>query len=618
MRKKLLITLSLVGMLSILASSPKADAAWKANSNGRYYTTNSAKGYLTGWQKIGKYKYYFDSKGYASVGWKSIKSHWYYFGSTGKMLTNVWVDSSYLTASGKMAKDTTIDGIKIGKNGVRIASSDSAADSATVTDPQSCWVTIDRKTYYYNYKGNIVTGLMNIRNETYYLDPKTGVRKTGIIKIQKKKYFFDPQTGLQKTGWITYNGNTYFFSRKTKYSLTGWQKINKQYYYFDSNGILLKTAWLDKKYYVDDTGKKLFGFQKIGGYTYYLNPNTGIRAKGLTKINKDYYHFNSYGRMTTATWVKGKYFQTTGKMAKKKWVGTQYVDSSGIVTKTRNLGFYTDGGKTYYLKDDLTLVKAEWFELDSKWYYFDSKGVLLKDSFQDEYYVGKDGARIVNQFYVIKKVSYLFLEDGTIAKGLVTYETFTYYLDPMTGAMKTGFQLIDDISYYFKPETGAMAADETLIIDNSVYVFSKTGTYNVDTASTAKGVAIAAYAKKFVGYPYSSSPDPNSTDITKGVDCSRFTQLVMAHFGINIPRTSQAQALGTSSYGGPFAPAKFISKKDILPGDLIIYYSDRSHVGIYIGDGKIVHASNSAPYPAGGIKISAYDYTTIAKIVRYW
>ncbi|MEI3193427.1 MAG: hypothetical protein V8S22_05560 [Lachnospiraceae bacterium] len=41
-------------------------------------------------------------------------------------------------------------------------------------------------------------------------------------------------------------------------------------------------------------------------------------------------------------------------------------------------------------------------------------------------------------------------------------------------------------------------------------------------------------------------------------------------------------------------------------------------MGIYIGDGKIVHASNCAPYPQGGIKVSSYDYAYIYGCVRYW
>ena len=135
------------------------------------------------------------------------------------------------------------------------------------------------------------------------------------------------------------------------------------------------------------------------------------------------------------------------------------------------------------------------------------------------------------------------------------------------------------------------------------------------------GRSIAEYAQKFIGYPYSYG---GATDLTKGVDCSGFVKLVFQHFGIKLPRTSQAQALGHNSKepGGPFAQVKYVSEKELLPGDVIgYYYTAPTHVAIYIGNGKVVHASNSQPYPKGGIKISDYDLgnpKNITRIMRYW
>ena len=56
------------------------------------------------------------------------------------------------------------------------------------------------------------------------------------------------------------------------------------------------------------------------------------------------------------------------------------------------------------------------------------------------------------------------------------------------------------------------------------------------------------------------------------------------------------------------------------PGDLVFYGSGNyaSHVAIYIGNGQIVHASNSQPYRRGGIKVATYNYQTPIRIVRYW
>lgn len=102
---------------------------------------------------------------------------------------------------------------------------------------------------------------------------------------------------------------------------------------------------------------------------------------------------------------------------------------------------------------------------------------------------------------------------------------------------------------------------------------------NVNT-NTNKGQKIADFAKSLVGKPYRyGSTGPNS------FDCSGFVVYVYKNFGINLPRTSQAQA-----YVG-----ERVSRNNLQPGDLVFSntYSSLSHVGIYIGNGKFVHAANS-------------------------
>ncbi len=118
------------------------------------------------------------------------------------------------------------------------------------------------------------------------------------------------------------------------------------------------------------------------------------------------------------------------------------------------------------------------------------------------------------------------------------------------------------------------------------------------TASgSGNGAAIANYALQFVGNPYVFG----GTSLTNGADCSGFTQSVHKHFGISIPRSSSAQANA----------GKSVSLSALQAGD-IIYYG--GHVGIYIGNGQIVHASTAKT----GIKISSYTYRTPICARRYW
>lgn len=102
---------------------------------------------------------------------------------------------------------------------------------------------------------------------------------------------------------------------------------------------------------------------------------------------------------------------------------------------------------------------------------------------------------------------------------------------------------------------------------------------------TKSGKSVVQYAKKFIGNPYRYG----GTSLTKGTDCSGFTKSVYKHFGISLPHSSSAQRrVGHKVSWG--------NKK---PGDIICY---SGHVAIYIGNNKIIHASN----PRSGIKISKY------------
>ena len=127
-----------------------------------------------------------------------------------------------------------------------------------------------------------------------------------------------------------------------------------------------------------------------------------------------------------------------------------------------------------------------------------------------------------------------------------------------------------------------------------------------ETADTAKedmqkhgsetGEAVAQFALQFVGNPYVWG----GSSLTHGTDCSGFTMAVYANFGIRLPHYDASQR----GYG-----IGIDSLSNAKPGDLICFYG---HVGIYIGDGMMVHASN----PRDGIKVSRADYRSIAAIRR--
>ena len=114
-------------------------------------------------------------------------------------------------------------------------------------------------------------------------------------------------------------------------------------------------------------------------------------------------------------------------------------------------------------------------------------------------------------------------------------------------------------------------------------------------------VDLCQYAKEFLGNRYVWG----GSSLTKGTDCSGFTMSIYKKYGISLPHSSVSQSkMGTK-----------VSLAEAKAGDLVFYAKGGTvnHVGIYIGNGQVIHASN----PKQGIKISPVGYRTIHSIRQY-
>ncbi|MFF2350262.1 NlpC/P60 family protein [Kitasatospora sp. NPDC058115] len=118
-------------------------------------------------------------------------------------------------------------------------------------------------------------------------------------------------------------------------------------------------------------------------------------------------------------------------------------------------------------------------------------------------------------------------------------------------------------------------------------------------ANGSRAAAAIAAAESKLGSPYVyGATGPNS------FDCSGLTGWAYAQAGVSLPRTSQAQATAGTQIGSDISKAQ--------PGDLVIFYGDRHHVGIYVGGGQVIHA----PKPGASVRYEAASNMPVNTIVR--
>ncbi|MFF0448441.1 NlpC/P60 family protein [Streptomyces sp. NPDC004609] len=118
-----------------------------------------------------------------------------------------------------------------------------------------------------------------------------------------------------------------------------------------------------------------------------------------------------------------------------------------------------------------------------------------------------------------------------------------------------------------------------------------------DAPASARAAAAAMAARGAVGRPYIWGANGPS-----GFDCSGLTQWSYAQAGVALPRTSQAQR-----YAGRRIPLS-----QARPGDLVAYRDDASHIGMYMGNGQVVHA----PYPGASVRYDPVGMMPVSSVTR--
>lgn len=244
---------------------------------------------------------------------------------------------------------------------------------------------------------------------------------------------------------------------------------------------------------------------------------------------------------------------TTSSIVKKVYAkeSVQIVDLVG----TSDAWYQVDiqGKKAYIKQEYLTLTRAD--------------GTVKATNLNIRSYPDTQKSKVIGS-----------LKNGT--KVEVLYKVNGFYKIMINGS--AGFVSSQYIDCKYDPYVSTQSLNNVGVI--SVWT-GGTGTStstNTGTSNSVKGEQVVETAMKYLGNPYVYG----GTSLTNGADCSGFTQSVMKLHGITIPRTSSEQSkVGT-----------LITKENLQKGDLLFFGSSASaisHCGIYIGDGKMIHASTA-------------------------
>ena len=208
-------------------------------------------------------------------------------------------------------------------------------------------------------------------------------------------------------------------------------------------------------------------------------------------------------------------------------------------------------------------IKNGWALEDNNYYYY--KDNLKQNGWSEDtngkwYWLKSDGVMASNKWIEVKGKWYRFYKGGAMLEE-------EWYQDNKGG-------------WYWLKVGGVMACDETIHIKGKTYKFSDNGKMLTD--KEVKIEKIIDVAHKQIGKPYRwGSSGPNS------FDCSGLTSYVYKNGAeVSIPRTSREQG----------KVGKTITKSNLKEGDLVFFNtsgSGISHVGLYIGDSKMIHAPSA-------------------------
>ena len=217
-----------------------------------------------------------------------------------------------------------------------------------------------------------------------------------------------------------------------------------------------------KTYYIKSDGSKQKGWLTLGKYKYYFNKTTGVQVKGWLNVNgqKTYYFTSQKGVMVTG-WL-------TDSRKRKRY----FDPKTGKLTR----GWMKNSkGKKYYFTSGEGIMATGWLKNSKgqKRYFHRTSGVMATGWLKN----------------TSKNISYYFdPETGYMTTGWRRISGKKYYFSTSNGSMATGLKTIDGKKYYFKTD-GSMAVSTTVTVSGVTYTISSTGVATVKTSHSNQNLS---------------------------------------------------------------------------------------------------------------------------------
>ena len=431
---------------------------------------------------------------HAAQGWVQSGSSWYFLNSQGNVVRNAWQGNYWLGADGRMSTNAWVD------NGRYYVGSDGAwvkgAQKQEVK--KQGWVQSGSSWYYLTAEGNVVR---NAWIGNYWLG--SDGRMATSSWVDGGRYY------------VGSNGAWVRGAQKQEEKKQGWVKEGSSWYYFNQ-GIMVRNAW-QGNYWLGSDGRMAIS-SWVDNDRYYVGSD-GVWVKGAQKQEEK-----------KQGWVKegnSWYYYNQGERTKNAWVGSYWLGSDGKMVT----GAWVDNGR-YYVGDngvwDRNAKKEEkkkigWVKTDNIWYYYDGEGILAKNKWAGNYWLGSDGKMVKNawvdggRYYVgsngawekdKKKEDPVPTGDQT---GWVKSGSSWYYFNAQHQMVKNAWQ-----GNYWLGADGKMATNSW--VDNNRYYVGSNGAWVKNPADNTNLNRVLDIARKYMGVETGSAEHKQIVDAYNSVD----------------------------------------------------------------------------------------------------